>query len=83
MVKINLFKYFLKQIRYYKKSDINREKNCLQDDTIFNSVSEFEVFKSNHTDTIFIETVISQCKVIIKCIMKLLNRFLHTRNMNH
>jgi hypothetical protein len=51
-------------IRYYKKSDINREKNGLQDDTIFNSISDFEVFKSTHTDTVFIETVINHCKVI-------------------
>ena len=52
--------YFL---RYYKKSDINREKNCLNDDTILNSISEYEVFKSNHLDTIYIETIIGQCKI--------------------
>lgn len=51
--------------RFYKKTDINREKNCLTDDRIFNSISEFEVFKSNHTDIIFIESVISPCKVKI------------------
>lgn len=50
--------------RFYKKKDINREKNGLKDDKIFNSISEFELFKSNHTDIIFIETVISPCKVI-------------------
>ena len=48
---------------YYKKSDVNREKNGLQDDTIFNSISEYEVFKSTHFDIIFIETIISHCKV--------------------
>ncbi len=48
---------------YYKKSDINRTKNGLQDDLIFNSISDYELFKSNHTDTIFIETVMCPCKV--------------------
>lgn len=48
---------------YYKKSDINREKNGLQDETVFNSISDFELFKSNHTDVIFIETIVSPCKV--------------------
>jgi hypothetical protein len=48
---------------YYKKSDINREKNGLADDKMFNSISDFEVFKSNHCDIIFIETVMSKCKI--------------------
>jgi hypothetical protein len=51
---------------YYKKSDLNREKNGLVDDVIFNSISEFEVFKSNHVDNIFIETIICPCKVSIE-----------------
>jgi len=51
---------------YYKKSDLNREKNGLKDDAIFDSISEFEVFKSNHVDTIFIETIICHCKVSVK-----------------
>ncbi len=50
-------------VRYYKKSDINREKNGLKEDFLFNSISEYEVFKSNHTDIIYIETIISACKV--------------------
>jgi hypothetical protein len=48
---------------YYKKSDISREKNGLTDDVIFNSISEYELFKSTHKDTIFIETVLCACKV--------------------
>ncbi len=48
---------------YYKKIDINREKNGLKDDTIFNSISDYELFKSNHTDTIFVETVMGPCKI--------------------
>jgi hypothetical protein len=42
---------------------LNREKNGLHDDTIFNSISEYEVFKSNHLDTIYIETIIGHCKI--------------------
>jgi len=47
----------------YKKTDINREKNGLSSDEKYNSISEFEVFKSNHRDVIFIETIISACTV--------------------
>lgn len=51
--------------RLYKKTDLNREKNGLSSDEKFNSISEFEVFKSNHRDTIFIETIISACTVTL------------------
>lgn len=52
------------KIRYYKKSDVNREKNNLLEDDKFNSISDFEVFKSNHKDIIFIETILSTCEVL-------------------
>jgi hypothetical protein len=48
---------------YYKKSDVNKQKNGFDDDSIYNSISDFEVFKSNHLDIIFLETVIGKCKV--------------------
>jgi hypothetical protein len=48
---------------YYKKSDINRDNNGLSDNVIFNSISDYELFSSNHKDIIFIETVLCQCKV--------------------
>jgi len=49
---------------YYKKSDLNREKNALKDDEKYDSISEFELFTSNHKDIIFIETIISLCTVL-------------------
>ncbi len=53
--------YYL--FRYYKKSDINREKNGLVEDRLFNSISDYEVFSSNHRDTIFVESIVSTCKI--------------------
>lgn len=50
-------------LRYYKKTDINRESNGLEDDEKFDSISEFEVFKSNHKDIIYIETILSSCNI--------------------
>jgi hypothetical protein len=47
---------------YYKKKEINREMNGLNDKR-FSCISEFEVFKSNHRDIIFIETIIAKCQV--------------------
>ncbi len=57
MVKLNF------NSRYYKKSDINREKNGLIEDRLFNSISEFEVFGSDHKDIIFVESIISLCRI--------------------
>lgn len=52
------------QVRwYYKKSDINRKKNNLIDQQNFNSISEYEIFPSNHKDIIYIESIINKCKV--------------------
>lgn len=64
---------------YYKKSDINREKNGLASDVIFNSISDYELFHSEHTDIIFIETVICRCKVNHIH----LQRFIHTKTTKH
>ncbi len=50
-------------IRYYKKFDIDREKNNLLDNEKYDSISDYEVFKSNHKDIIFIETIVSTCNV--------------------
>ncbi len=43
---------------------MSRDKNGLkEDDAIFNSISEYEVFRSTHLDIIFIETIVSRCKI--------------------
>lgn len=58
------FIYFIiYTFRYYKKTDIDREANDLVDDEKFDSISDFEVFKSNHRDIIYIETILSTCHV--------------------
>lgn len=49
---------------YYSKTDINREKNGLNEDINYNSLSNFEVFNSPHTDIIYIETVVCKCFVV-------------------
>lgn len=48
---------------YYKKNDINRVKNGLTAVKKFNSISEFEIFSSEHRDIIYIESIISKCNV--------------------
>lgn len=48
---------------YYKKSDINRKKNNLTNVDMFNSISDYEVFPTNHKDIIYIESVIGKCEV--------------------
>lgn len=52
------------QVRwYYKKTDINRKKNQLLDDSNYASISDYELFETNHKDIIFIETVIAKCNI--------------------
>ena len=48
---------------YYKKKDINRKKNNLLNEQNFNSISDYELFPSNHKDIIYIESIINKCKV--------------------
>jgi hypothetical protein len=48
---------------YYKKKDINRVKNGLTSTRKYNSLSEYEVFKSQHKDVIYIESIICKCFV--------------------
>ena len=48
---------------YYKKNDINRKKNNLVNPQNFGSISDFELFPSNHKDIIYIESIINKCKV--------------------
>lgn len=48
---------------YYRKKDINKEKNGLTNIKKFNALSDFEVFKSEHKDVIFIESILSKCDV--------------------
>lgn len=48
---------------YYRKKDINREKNYLTEQRRFDAISDFEVFKSNHKDIIYIESIINKCWV--------------------
>ena len=52
------------QVRwYYKKKDINRKKNNLLIQQNFDSISDYELFPSNHKDIIYIESIINKCKV--------------------
>ena len=48
---------------YYKKSDLNKRKNNLIDINNYNSISDYELFPTNHRDIIYIETVIGKCEV--------------------
>ena len=48
---------------YYKKTDLNRKKNNLIDERNYNSISDYELFPTEHKDVIFIETVIGKCDV--------------------
>lgn len=48
---------------YYKKTEINWEENGITS-AFYDAISEYEVFKSNHYDTIFIESVLCKCKVL-------------------
>ena len=50
---------------FYQKSEIIRSKvNSLNDDNYYESISDDEVFSSNHRDIIFIETVEGKAKVV-------------------
>lgn len=53
-IKINIYK---------RKIDINREKNGLEHEEKFDSLSEYEVFKTEDIMNVFIETIISKCSV--------------------
>ena len=48
---------------YYKKADLNRKKNKLNNQHYYNSISDFEVFSTDHKDIIMIESIIDKCKV--------------------
>ncbi len=48
---------------YYKKNEINRDKNGLLDNEKFGYLSEKEVFQSEHKDIIPIESISAKCKV--------------------
>ena len=48
---------------YYKKKDINRKKNNLLNQQNYDSLSDYELFPSNHKDIIYIESIINKCKV--------------------
>ena len=48
---------------YYKKKDINRKKNNLLNQQNIDSISEYELFPSNHKDIIYIESIINKCNV--------------------
>lgn len=50
---------------FYQKSELVRSKiNSLNDDNYYESISDDEVFRSNHCDIIFIETVAGKAKVV-------------------
>lgn len=48
---------------FYKKKEINWEKNGITS-SFYDSISEYEVFKSKHYDIIFIESVLCKCTVL-------------------
>ena len=48
---------------FYKKTDLNRKKNNLLDDRNYNSISDYELFPTEHRDIVFIETVMCKCEV--------------------
>lgn len=48
---------------YYRKSDLNKDSSSIVGYNA-NFISEFEVFKSNHKDTIFIESILGKCQII-------------------
>ena len=48
---------------YYKKKDINRRKNNLLNQQNFDSISDYELFPSNHKDIIYIESILNKIKV--------------------
>ena len=48
---------------YYKKKDVDLVKNNLNEKKL-SSISEYEVFKTNHYDVIFIETIIGKCLIL-------------------
>jgi hypothetical protein len=48
---------------YYKKTDINRKKNNLLDELNYNSISDYELFPTEHKDIVFIETIIGKCQI--------------------
>lgn len=58
--KFNLINFYNS---YYKKNEINRDKNGLLDDEKFDSLSEKELFQSEHKDIIAIENISAKCKV--------------------
>jgi hypothetical protein len=51
------------KIRFYTKTDINRENNELKEAEKYESISEYEVFTSDCKNIIFIENIISHCIV--------------------
>lgn len=49
---------------YYKKEDIMELSKNIIGGINMDSISNYEVFNSNHSDFIFIETIISKCEVL-------------------
>ena len=47
----------------YKKTDINLKKNNLLVQKNYNSISDYELFPTNHKDIIFIEAILGKCEV--------------------
>ena len=47
----------------YTKKDLNRKKNNLLDKKNYDSISDYELFPTNHKDIIYIESIITKLKV--------------------
>lgn len=48
---------------YYRKSDIEQESKYIQGLKL-SSISDYELFSSNHKDYIFMETIVSKCHIL-------------------
>lgn len=49
---------------YYSKTDLDRAKTGLEDEELFESISNSELFEAPHHDIIYIETVVCKCRVL-------------------
>lgn len=49
---------------YYSKEDINRQKNGLKDESLFRYLSKYELFLTNHSDIVYIESVVTKCLIV-------------------
>lgn len=54
---------FLSNSRYYNKDHIELRSNGITSDEDNNSLSDYELFKTQHKEVVFVEQIISHCSV--------------------